>query len=375
MKATFNASDLLGAIEFMAIADKNLADLQYVDQVYVKVENNVCQLFRYGPSITKVSPRVSCECDTDFFEWQINFEAFQAIVRKIKTRFNTVDLSFDAAGGSKVVMLEAGKLKTKLNVTDFKAPIEPELNNLKEICVVQSELERIIKRAKVASAKQDSRHALNGVSLTTNESGELRAVGCDGHRLAVANCLYLAHIYQVHELILSNTGVRYLESLFKLSEEENLVLHFDDSHLSISLSNGARVKMQIVADKYPDWRKVVPLSFRTKVRVNRVELITSIQSAAPLSTEKFRTAVFGMSPKGIAVSTNSDVGDFSDEVEIVSFDGDDITVGFNLDYLLAALTILDCEEVDLELNDMNSGIILKETVEANGIQLLMPVRT
>ncbi|ENM5835082.1 DNA polymerase III subunit beta [Vibrio metoecus] len=380
MKLTFKTKELLLGLDFVGISDKNTGDIGYIDQVFFKVSNKVCQLHRFGIGLSKTSPFIPC-LSTDVegsFDCQINYEALHAIVKKIASRFEEMSLSICDGESSKQILLEAGRLTTKLNVTSFAEPPEPKLLIQNEICVLKHELERIIRRAKVASAINDIRYVLNGILLTTDDAANLRAVGCDGHRLALAKCSYLAHIYQHHELIISTNGVRYLESLIRIAEEETLVLHFDSSYLCISLKNGARLKMSVIDGRYPDWRRVIPLQTQRSITLEREELISSIQSAAPITQQKFRTARFEIASSGVTIRTKSDVGDFVDVVEAKAYSGDSkdsMEIGVNIDFLQSALSALDSEQVSLEFVGVNSGFLIKEVCkDANGIQVVMPVR-
>lgn len=375
MKVTFNAKALHSALDFLQVSERPGGDSTYIEQVYVKVSGTKAQLFRYGIGLTKVSQRLDCQSSVHGdHSWQVNYDALKAIIQKIAMRFEDVDFEIDADDDKGHVMLSAGRLKTQLNIMNVEPPDETELNQHTEICVLRSELERIIRRARVASAKNDVRPSLNGVLLETDDTGTLRAIGCDGHRMAMAKCQYLAHEYVHHEIILSNAGVKYLDGIFKLANEDNLVLHFDSAQLSISLENGARLKMQVIDAKYPDWRRTIPLDHKTRVTVDRKELIDSVRTATPLTTQKFRTAKFGMASSGISVSSNSHVGDFSDVVDIAAFEGDEQEVGMNVDYLLDALNAISTESISIDVCDKDRGIVIKEGIAANGIQLVMPLR-
>lgn len=373
MKMTFSSKVFLNSLDFLTINEKNTTDSGYIEQVFIKIHAGKAQMFRYGANVTKVSANfdVKYSPTSEAFEYQTNYDALRAIVKKIAMRYE--EFSFEVIENQAI--LSAGFLNTKLNITNFAAPTEPELEQHKEICVVKTELDRIIQRAKVAAAKQDVRYVLNGILLSTDDEGTLRAVGCDGHRLAVSFCDYLAHVYTHHELIISMATIRYLEDVIRIATENNIVLHFDDNHLSVTLSDGARLKSAVVDGKYPDWRRTIPLQTMTTMRVNREELIASMQSAMPLSEQKFRSATFTIQSTGIKIVTKSSIGDFEDIITPTGFDGDTVTVGLNLDYLQSSLNALDCQEVDILIASPNAGIQIREVGDgSNGLQIIMPLR-
>ena len=374
MKVTLETRALLKALDFLVIYESD--GRESTSQVFFKfIGGNQCQLFRNATSVYKASPIINCSCDhTSEKQHQVNYDALYASIQKIAMRFKTVTLFIEPA--SNELNIEAGRLKTRLKLSQIA---ELEVNEDKiepqnEICVKTSELDRIIKRAKVASAQKDVRYVLNGVLITTDSDGVLRAVGCDGHRLSVAISEYLAHAYRERSLIISNSGVRYLESVIKLCNEERLVVHFDDTHLRVSLKNGSMLKVSLIEGLYPEWRKVIPLETKTSILIERKEMIASILSAQPLASKGYRTATFNIN-KELTIKASSDVGEYIDVVENKEFHGEPLEINVNIDYLLAALESIHTSDVKLEFVSSSIGFLVREVGEfSNGIQMIMPVR-
>lgn len=374
MKVTLETRALLKALDFLIIYVND--GRESTSQVFFKfIGGNQCQLFRNATSVYKASPIINCSCDkVSDKQHQVNYDALYASIQKIAMRFKTVTLFIEPT--SNELNIEAGRLKTKLKLSQIaelevnEARLEPQ----NEICVKTSELDRIIKRAKVASAQKDVRYVLNGVLITTDSDGVLRAVGCDGHRLSVAISEYLAHAYRERSLIISNSGVRYLETVIKQSTEERIVVHFDDTHLRVSLKNGGALKVSLIEGLYPEWRKVIPLETKSSVLIDRKEMIASILSAQPLANKGYRTAIFNIH-KELTIKASSDVGEYIDVVESKEFHGEPLEINVNIDYLLAALESIHTNDVKLEFVSSSIGFLVREVGEfSNGIQMIMPVR-
>jgi DNA polymerase-3 subunit beta len=76
-------------------------------------------------------------------------------------------------------------------------------------------------------------------------------------------------------------------------------------------------------------------------------------------------------------STHQDFGDAKEEVEVV-FEGPPLQVGFNARYLIEALSVIDAEEVLMELKDEGSPGILRPSSSTPGLSnqfcIIMPMR-
>lgn len=372
-----HAKSLLEAVDFLFITERSRQDANaYLDKVFITVRDEVCQLFRYGISVVKHSALIECEAPEDM-HCQVDYNAFKAILTRIAQRFETVTISYEKAegGASDTLKIHAGNLKTSLKVTKFEIPEDKEFVQDREICVNVVDLQRIIKNAKVASAKNDVRYYLNGLLLETDAKGVLRAIATDGHRMATSKCQYLAHAYNEHQIILSNDGVRYIEGLLKVCTSTNLKLHFNDSHLCADLPNGTMLKMQVIDGRFPDWRRVIPLNTQTDITVDRKGLLESAQAALPLTNSNFRAGRFCINKDcQLEISTTSDIGDYYDAIDIDSFDGEGVEIGINMDYLISALGSIEDDVVLLGFNGSNSAMTIQEAENPTGIQLLMPLR-
>ena len=70
---------------------------------------------------------------------------------------------------------------------------------------------------------------------------------------------------------------------------------------------------------------------------------------------------------------NPEQEEAEEEIE-VSYDGKDLEVGFNVNYLLDALSAIDGQEVELGLTDSNSSCLIRSPGSSNARYVVMPMR-
>jgi DNA polymerase-3 subunit beta len=81
-----------------------------------------------------------------------------------------------------------------------------------------------------------------------------------------------------------------------------------------------------------------------------------------------------MSASGVELdAVTQDIGQASEAVE-GTFEGTELTVGFNPDYLLDGIEVAPGDEVVLETTDANKPAVLRATGREDFLYLLMPVR-
>ena len=96
--------------------------------------------------------------------------------------------------------------------------------------------------------------------------------------------------------------------------------------------------------------------------------------AAILSNEKFRGVSLSVDNNVLQVrSHNPDQEHAKDEME-VSYAGEAIEIGFNVNYLLEALKACDSENIDLGLLDPNTSCTFHAEESSDTLYLIMPMR-
>lgn len=99
-----------------------------------------------------------------------------------------------------------------------------------------------------------------------------------------------------------------------------------------------------------------------------------MQRAAILSNEKYRGVKLEVSPNKLRiVAHNPEQEEAVEELEAKSGTSD-LSVGFNVNYLLDALNVLRSEEVLLCLRDGNSSCLLRAPDSEQSRHVIMPLR-
>jgi len=236
--------------------------------------------------------------------------------------------------------------------------------------VPQKTLKHLINQVHFAMAVHDIRYYLNGI-LFVAEGKSLTLVATDGHRLALAQATLEVEIPK-QEVILPRKTVLELQRLLR-DEDTAIELRFAGNQAKFSFS-GMEFVSKLVEGKFPDYNRVIPKNHKNAVTLGRAPLLASLQRAAILTSEKFKGVRVNIEPGTLRIaSSNAEQEEAKEELEI-DYAGDAIEIGFNVTYLIDALTNMSQEMIKVELQDTNSSALITVPEQAGFKYVVMPMR-
>ena len=236
--------------------------------------------------------------------------------------------------------------------------------------VPQKTLKALINQVHFAMAVHDIRYYLNGI-LFVAEGKSLTLVATDGHRLALAQATLDVEIPK-QEVILPRKTVLELQRLLK-DEDTAIEMRFAGNQAKFVFS-GMEFVTKLVEGKFPDYNRVIPKNHKNAVTLGRAPLLASLQRAAILTSEKFKGVRVNIEPGTLRIaSSNAEQEEAKEELE-VDYGGDAIEIGFNVTYLIDALTNMSQEMIKIELQDTNSSALITVPEQAGFKYVVMPMR-
>jgi DNA polymerase-3 subunit beta len=218
-------------------------------------------------------------------------------------------------------------------------------------------LHNLISRTIYAITQEESRYALNGALLLLLE-GSLQMVATDGHRLALA-AASLEQAPGDYQLKV-NIPKKALNELLKLTagSEETLQFAEDENHLFFKLGH-RQLTSRMLSGQFPNYELVLPKNNDKTVPINAEKITQAIRRAALMADERSHAVKFELSSGRLNITSQSaDVGE-AKEVIPIDYSGDDMSIGFNAQYLLDFLGVVGTDEVAFDFKDEQSPALLK----------------
>jgi len=237
------------------------------------------------------------------------------------------------------------------------------------IAIDQDNLGSMLRKVSYAQSTDENRYILNGVFFEFS-SGKLTLVATDGRRLAKCE-QKLEGSEKTLALILPARTITELSRLLKSggkvhvsNNERQVGFTIDIPTNDEGLVDRIQLVSKVVEGNYPNYRQVIPKEAGSKVRLEREKLLESVQRAALMTDDRNNTIRMTVSKKSqnLEISAKSESGEAHEPIA-VKYDGPEVNIAFNPQYVIEPLRNVTEDEIDFEFkDDMSPGVIrgLKE---------------
>ncbi len=252
-------------------------------------------------------------------------------------------------------------------------PAQPDI--LAEIPV--SVLASAISKTIFAISTEESRFTLNGALLLLKDQA-LAMISTDGHRLAfVETETKLAGVKGSYRALLPRKA---MGEILKLAQEAaaDTQIQFagDENHLFFRFNDRLLISRKLTGN-FPDFERVLPHEHPHNVVLEREDLRAAIERVSQFSDERSHAIRVQICPGEVKVhSSLSETGE-SEESLPTEYDGEQIEVGFNAQYMLDFLRAVPEGQVKLLFKDAQSAGELRPVSDVENYQyryIVMPMR-
>ena len=278
-----------------------------------------------------------------------------------------IDIS---VSGEKLVIRSG---RSKFSLATLPAAEFPTVEDIKAgqtITIEQKMLARLIEKTHFSMAQQDVRYYLNGMLLETS-GDQLRAVATDGHRLALCELTIDGASFDEQQVIVPRKGVLELQRL--MDGKGSLNIELGSNHVRIQLK-GIRFTSKLIDGRFPEYDRVIPKESSNELTADKEALRGALQRTAILSNEKYRGIRLIIRNGEIVIQAHNPEQEEAEEELEVSYSGEDIEIGFNVNYLLDALGAIEGDTVTLSVLDSNSSCLIRQPGNEDSKFVVMPMR-
>lgn len=221
-----------------------------------------------------------------------------------------------------------------------------------------------------AASADDARPILTGVLLAA-EAGGLRLVATDSYRLAVRDLPGTSVLGEGQSVLVPSRALRELERLLGSAEEVTLRLGEREAAFEVG---GVRLTTRLIEGEFPNYRGLIPASHPNRLTVGREALVEAVKRVKLMARELNTPVRLAMSADGLElVAITQDVGQAHEQLD-ASYEGTDLTVAFNPDYLLSGVEVTPGDEIHLDTVDAQKPAVIRAGEAQEFLYLLMPVR-
>ncbi len=220
-----------------------------------------------------------------------------------------------------------------------------------------------------AASTDDARAVLTGVLMASDDDG-LRLVATDSYRLAVRDLPDSGVLASGQKVLIPGRALSELQRV--LGDVEELQVRLGERDATFE-AGSTRLSTRLIEGEFPNYRNLLPTSYPNLLTVGKADVLEAIRRVKILAQDStpVRLTLGGDTLQLTAIT--QDVGNAAEEVD-ASYDGAEMTVAFNPDYLSAGIDAIDSDDVTLATMDPMKPAVLRGVGREDYLYLLMPVR-
>jgi len=253
-----------------------------------------------------------------------------------------------------------------LSLSDYPAQTETDSS---PVTLSSQQVGDALRQVVRAAATDDARAVLTGVLMSSEDEG-LKLVATDSYRLAVRDLPQSSMLAIGQKVLVPGRALAELQRVITADAELSVRLGAREAVFEVG---GTRLSTRLIEGEYPNYRNLLPSSYPNRLTVGREALLEALRRVKILAQDStpVRLALGGDTLRLTAIT--QDVGNAHEEID-ATYDGTEMTVAFNPDYLTAGVEAVEGDEVTLSTLDPMKPAVLRGVGHDEYLYLLMPVR-
>jgi DNA polymerase-3 subunit beta len=219
-----------------------------------------------------------------------------------------------------------------------------------------------------AASRDEARPVLTGVLVEVSREGVV-LVATDSYRLAVRELVATAD--GEGKAIVPERALTEAGRAAAADEKATVTVFVDDAQVAFRIG-ALTLTSRLIEGEFPNYRQLLPEEHESRLTVSRQQLLDAVRRVGLLARD---TTPVRLEFNALGVKLSSSSPDLGQAVEAVEarYEGEDLTVAFNPQYLADGLTACGGESVRLDVRDGLKPGVLRGDVDAF-TYLVMPVR-
>ena len=254
------------------------------------------------------------------------------------------------------VQIRSGRSNTKMvGMARANFPALPQFPSESAIQIPASILRNLIAKTIFAISNEESRYTLNGALLVLKPES-VTMVATDGHRLAhIEHSNSKFPVSGEMRVLVPKKAMAELHTLLSSGDDSTPVEFAKDESTLFFRLGGRLLTSRQLTGQFPNYEAVLPRDNNKSVTVHCDELSGAIQRVAQFADERSNAIRLRLGKSELKISSsNTETGESEDSLE-TSYNGDEITIGFNSQYLLDFLKVVGAGDVRFEFKDAQSA--------------------
>ncbi len=279
------------------------------------------------------------------------------------------EIHFYLDGDNLKIETESGKYNlSTLPSEDF--PVFEIEETQSQINISSQNLKNLITKTSFAMGNQDWRHYLNGLYMMIDDK-VITTVATDAHRLAMATSSLNEASSESTSGIVPRKSINEIGKLVG-DESENVVIQLGQTSIAVNVS-GTTFVSKLIEGKFPDYEQVIPSGESSLLVVDRKNFSESLSRVSVLSSEKYKGVRIITKKDSLNISANNPEKEQGEENLSCEYQGEEIDIAFNVNYLQEILSTIDSEKIEINFFGSEKSCLITDPNSENLKYVVMPL--
>ncbi len=279
------------------------------------------------------------------------------------------EIHFYLDGDNLKIETESGKYNlSTLPSEDF--PVFETEDTQSQINISSHNLKNLITKTSFAMGNQDWRHYLNGLYMMIDDK-VITTVATDAHRLAMATSSLNEASSESTSGIVPRKSINEIGKLVG-DESENVVIQLGQTSIAANVS-GTTFVSKLIEGKFPDYEQVIPSGESSLLVVDRKNFSESLSRVSVLSSEKYKGVRIITKKDFLNISANNPEKEQGEENLSCEYQGEEIDIAFNVNYLQEILSTIDSEKIEINFFGSEKSCLITDPNSENLKYVVMPL--
>jgi len=221
-----------------------------------------------------------------------------------------------------------------------------------------------------AASRDETRPVLTGI-LVKFSKDKLKMVATDSYRLSVRETAAASTLKDKKEVIIPRSSLEELARICGQSETGTVSVGIMDGLVIFSIGNVV-LTSRLIEGQFPNYQQLLPDEFKHEISMDKAELLEAVGRISLMAQKNVPLRLkFAAGELTIAAQTPQ-VGE-AKETMPVAFQGEEVEIGFNPEYLREGIDSVEEEQAALRIiSPLRPGLIKGSGDDF--LYLIMPVR-
>ena len=288
---------------------------------------------------------------------------FSEIVRKLPSAIAEINLE------NKAVFISCGRAKSTIQCIEYDE--FPEMRFSGEtfkLTMDPKECRDMINETVFATSQDDSKPVLTGALIEIADC--ISIVATDSYQFALRKSA-LKNPVPEREVIIPGKSLLEIGRMMEETDKE-AELVFTKTHVRVELNNTTLIARLLDGD-YIKYKQIIPKEYNTRVLLNRVELMESIDRAQLMAREGNNNIVMSFHAGKLTITANSFAGKINEEMDATII-GEDIDIAFNPRFCMNIFKCIPDENIYMDFVTNISPAVVRPVQGDSYYYLIVPVR-